>query len=97
MLVGKLENPCLLAEVWKVKGAGSGPIHIAGNQALVTPGNRYATNEGCSVAGKESYEGRRKQGNHACLHRGAQSGIPKMNLQVGIPEWKATMEKWMQE
>jgi hypothetical protein len=32
-------------KVWRVKGAGSGPIHIAGNQALVTPGNRYATNE----------------------------------------------------
>jgi len=97
MLVGKLENPCLLAEVWKVKGVGSGPIHIAGNQALVTPGNRYATNEGCSVAGMESYEGRRKLGNHACLQRGVKSSIPKMHFKVGIPEWNATMKKWMQE
>jgi hypothetical protein len=97
MLVGKLKNPCLLAEVWKVKGVGSGPIHIAGNQTLVAQGDRYATNEGCSIAGTESYEGRRKPGNHACLHRGAKSGIPKMHLKVGIPEWNATMEKWMQE
>ncbi len=37
MLVGKLESPCLLAEVWRAKGAGSGPIQIAGNHTLVTP------------------------------------------------------------
>jgi hypothetical protein len=97
MLVGKLENPCVLAEVWKAKGVGSGPIHIAGNHTLVTPGNRFATNEECSIAGTESYAGRKELGNHACLHRGAKSGIPKMHVQVGIPEWNATMDKWMQE
>ncbi len=53
--------------------------------------------EGCSIAGTESYEGRRELGNHACLHRGAKSGIPRMHVKVGIPEWNTTMEKWMQE
>ena len=26
ILIGKLENPCSLAEVWKTKGAGSAPL-----------------------------------------------------------------------
>jgi hypothetical protein len=52
ILIGRIENPCSLAEVWKTKGAGSGPIQIA-NHALVAPGNAYAANEGCAIAGKE--------------------------------------------
>jgi hypothetical protein len=51
----------MLAEVGRAKGAGSGPIQIAGNHTLVAPGNAYATNEGCSIAGKEYYEGRRQK------------------------------------
>jgi hypothetical protein len=93
MLVGKLENPCVLAEVWKAKGVGSGPIHIAGNHTLVTPGNRYAVNEGCSIAGTEIYEGRRELGNHACLHRGAKSGIPKNARAGGYSRMECNQEK----
>jgi len=96
ILIGTLENPCSLAEVWKAKGDGSGPIQIAGNQTLVTPGNVYATNEGCSIAGKESYNSRMRTGNHRCLHRGAQSCNPMMNIQVGLPEFTEAM-KWCDE
>ena len=96
ILIGTLENPCSLAEIWKAKDKGSGPIQIAGNQTLVTPGNAYATNEGCSIAGKESYTSRTRTGNHKCLHRGAQSCNPRMNIQVGLPECAEAM-KWSDE
>jgi hypothetical protein len=95
MLIGKLENPCSLAEVWRAKGEGSSPIQIAGNHALVAPGNAYATNEGCSIAGRECYEGRMQTSNHACLHRGAKSSNPKVSVQVGIPECNETTKRWM--
>jgi hypothetical protein len=85
MLIGEIENPCLFAEVWRAKGAGSGPIHIAGIHTLVAPGNTYATNKGWSIAGRECYEGRMQKSNHGCLHRGAKASTPKVNIQVGIP------------
>ena len=96
-LIGKLENPCSLAEVWKTKGAGSGPIHIAGNHALLTLGNVYAANEGCAIAGKECYEGRMRTSNHACLHRGAKSSNPKISIKVGIPECNDATKRWTRE
>jgi ribosomal protein S28E/S33 len=87
MLIGELKNPCVLAEVRRAKGAGSGPIHIAGNHTVVSPGNAYAANEGWSIAGRECYEGRMLTSDHGCLHRGAKASTPKFNIQVGIPEW----------
>ena len=86
ILIGRIENPCSLAEVWKTKGGGSGPIQIAGNHALAAPGNTYAANEGCGIAGKECYEGRTQTSTHACLHRGAKSSTPTISIPVGIPE-----------
>jgi hypothetical protein len=97
VLIGRSENPCSLAEVWKTKGGGSGPIYIAGNHALVTPGNAYAANESCAIAGKECYEGRKQQSTHACLHRGAQASTSKVNIHVGIPEWSDVTEKWLRD
>jgi hypothetical protein len=97
ILIGTQENPCSLAEVWRAKGNGSGPIQIAGNQTLVVPGNAYATNEGCSVAGKECYIHRTQTGNHTCLHRGAKSSNPRMNIHVGIPECNEAIMNWSSE
>jgi hypothetical protein len=97
MLIGELKNPCVLAEVCRAKGAGSGPIHIAGNHTVVSPGNAYAANEGWSITGREYYEGRMLTSDHGCLHRGAKARTPKVNIQVGIPEWTALTEKWIQE
>jgi hypothetical protein len=58
------------------------------------PGNVYATNEGCSIAGKEYYDNRTQTGNHTCLHGGAKSSNPRINIHVGIPEYNEAIMKW---
>jgi hypothetical protein len=97
MLIGELKNPCVLAEVWRTKGGGNGPIYVAGNHAVVAPGNAYATNEGWSITGRECYDGRMQMSAHGCLHRGAKASTPKVKIQVGIPEWGTSTDKWIQE
>jgi hypothetical protein len=97
MLIGELENPCALTEVWRTQGKGGGPIQIAGNQAMVAPGNPYATNEGWSIAGRDCYESRRLASSHDCLHRGAGAHTPKALVRVGVPEWNPATTKWANE
>ena len=97
MLIGELENPCVLTEVWRTQGKGGWPIQIAGNQAMVAPGNPYATNEGWSIVGRDCYESRRLASSHDCLHRGAGAHTPKALVRVGVPEWNPATTKWANE
>jgi hypothetical protein len=97
MLIGELENPCALADVWRTQDKGGGPVQIAGNQAMVAPGNPYATNEGWSIAGRDCYENRRLTSSHDCLHRGAGAHTPKVLVRVGVPEWNPATTKCVNE
>jgi hypothetical protein len=64
---------------------------------VVVPGNTYAANEGCAIAGKECYEGRTQKSTHACLHRGAKSSTPKISIHAGIPECNGATDKWVRD
>ena len=97
MLIGDLENPCALTDVWGTQGKSGGHIQIAGSQAKVAPGNPYAANEGWSIAGRDYYDNRQLTSSHDCLHRGAGAHAPKVLIQVGIPEWNSATRKWVSE